>query len=126
MNSLVAHPKTMFVDQQCPGDAREATASGGRGLCFAHLSDPHLTTLEGVRWRQFFYLPEYRIRPRYVLIGQVVVQGFAVYIAADCRVLQKSLDLGSEHKPTAGLCIDQRLLAHAVAGTEKLLRALIP
>lgn len=24
----------------------------GAGLCFAHLSDPHLTTLRGVRWRQ--------------------------------------------------------------------------
>lgn len=26
--------------------------SGAGGLCFAHLSDPHLTTLSGVRWRQ--------------------------------------------------------------------------
>lgn len=28
------------------------TAPDGAGLCFAHLSDPHLTTLNGVRWRQ--------------------------------------------------------------------------
>jgi 3',5'-cyclic AMP phosphodiesterase CpdA len=53
MSGLVAHPKAMFVDQQCSGDgAGEARASGRRGLCFAHLSDPHLTSLEGVRWRQ--------------------------------------------------------------------------
>ena len=27
-------------------------ASDSAGLCFAHLSDPHLTTLQGVRWKQ--------------------------------------------------------------------------
>ena len=27
-------------------------APDSAGLCFAHLSDPHLTTLEGVRWQQ--------------------------------------------------------------------------
>jgi len=27
-------------------------ASDSAGLCFAHLSDPHLTTLQGVRWNQ--------------------------------------------------------------------------
>ncbi|VAW79942.1 hypothetical protein MNBD_GAMMA13-2050 [hydrothermal vent metagenome] len=30
----------------------KATLSDGDGLYFAHLSDPHLTTLEGVRWQQ--------------------------------------------------------------------------
>ncbi len=30
----------------------QVTESGGDGLYFAHLSDPHLTTLQGVRWQQ--------------------------------------------------------------------------
>jgi 3',5'-cyclic AMP phosphodiesterase CpdA len=31
---------------------RETSVSGHTGLCFAHLSDPHLTTLQRVRWQQ--------------------------------------------------------------------------
>ena len=30
----------------------EIKTPGSAGLCFAHLSDPHLTTLLGVRWNQ--------------------------------------------------------------------------
>src|ERR1035437_8944355 len=66
------------------------------------------------------------VRRGHILVGEVLAQAPRVQLAGTGRMLQQSLDLGTEQELRRRLPVIQRLLAQAIARQEQRLAARIP